>query len=274
MKKLNKRVISLLSLAIGLACTSGVQAAWTLGSSTGAAGTAVNSNVSLDPTVKVTGIYAANGTGNAGLTGNWTQGTLQTYPGLGMSTGLDSGSPTHALDNNVNTEALLLDFSNVSVTLSGIGLSYAVDANQAKGPVDVSLFRWVGAATDAKAATIGQAATMSGWQLVGNYGNMTDTGTNLTAVNAVNTANLGSSWWLISAYNSTFASSDTSKNIGSLDNGNDFFKIYSVNGTKCTSTAAGVCSPSKVPEPTSLALFGAGLLGLIGARRRRNAAAV
>jgi hypothetical protein len=277
MKKLNKRVISLLSLAIGLACSSGVQAAWTFDQSNV---TSVSGS-SGDPAVSLAGVYAANGVGDVGFaTGaKWNAGTLSLFSGngQGMYTGTDAGSPYHAIDNNGNTEAVLLNFGTTSVVLNQIGLGYTSDnlTTTSSDTVDISLFRWVGGnnvtPTGAPTPLVGQtAATMSGWQLVGNYGSMALDKTN--PYNLVNAGGLGSSWWLISAYNSAFTG--TAADGGALDQGNDFFKLYAVNGAKCTATGAGVCGPSKVPEPTSLALFGAGLLGLIGARRRRNAAAV
>ena len=73
---------------------------------------------------------------------------------------------------------------------------------------------------------------------------------------------------MISAYNSGYSGAQESR--GVLDVGNDFFKLYAVAGTKCTSTVAGVCGPgNQTPEPTSLALLGLGILGIVGSRRRQ-----
>ena len=85
---------------------------------------------------------------------------------------------------------------------------------------------------------------------------------------------------MISAYNSGFkqnttnsSSSIATENRATLTDGDDFFKLYAVAGTKCTSTvdAKGVCggTTSKTPEPATLALTSVALIGVAGLRRRK-----
>jgi len=140
----------------------------------------------------------------------------------------------------------------------------------------------------------------SGWELVGNYGDMgvsttTDVGgtyaTNFGEyANKINTGvagstttpggvltgsggtgiagagGKGSSWWLVSAYNTGFVQSAGAENRSTLDNGNDYFKLFAVAGSACT--AGGNCGPKRVPEPGSFALAGLALLGLTFSRRK------
>ena len=141
-----------------------------------------------DPALSLTGVYATNGTGDTGFaTGaKWTNGPLTYFSGngQGMYSGTDSTSPHHAIDNNGTTEALLLDFGTTSVVLSQIALGYVSDNNSSttssSDRADISLFRWVGGnsvdPTGSPTPLVGQsaAASMAGWQLVGNYGDMAD----------------------------------------------------------------------------------------------------
>jgi hypothetical protein len=303
MKKSGSRWFALLSLAAGLSASFSASADWTFGGATsgGPAYTSIAGSPASDPSLTISGAYAANGgtltsgaSGTSIVAGNsygisgfanaatWTvnsSSTLQYYGGNGLGMSSDSTlsqAPNHALDNGVstgatdlisglgNTEAVMLSF-NSSVVLSSIGIGYVF------GDADVSVFRYIGSNIVAPALN-GTTASLSGmqgagWQLVGNYGDLAVDTT--SPYNAVNAGNVGSSWWLITAYNSSYGAATT----GVVSQGNDFFKIYAVAGTKCVSTGGGSnCgagpSGSKIPEPGSLALVSVGLVGALGLRRR------
>jgi hypothetical protein len=294
-----------LGAAAALLSTS-AHAVWTFDQSnvTGLTGSAG------DPTLSLSGVYTTNNASTGNVNGNWTSSSLTWYNGNGQGMSSDgTNTPNHALDNNGNTEAVLLNFS-ASTVLSSIGLGYTSNgqcknnstqaittlANDASCPngttllqngstqVDLSVFRWIGTGTPTGSPTalVGQSSTtMAGWELVGNYGDMIYDTSN--PYNTVNASGKSSSWWLISAYNAGFAQTSTSstsiatENRGALDNGGDYFKLYAVAGTKCTSTvdAKGVCGGTsvKVPEPATLALTSVALVGVVGLRRRKIKAA-
>ena len=270
--KHHSRWIALLALVAGFGVASSAHADWTFtasatASTTDATTTFANTSYTGPPTLNISGAYAANGASNTGFaaSSSWVSGDslskLNSYGGaLGMASD-GAGTPNHAIDNvGINTEAVMLTFGS-SVVLTSIGLSYV------SGDADVSLFRWNGniAPPSSMNGTLTSAtsAASTGWQLVGNYADfVVDTS---APFNTVNASNVGSSWWLISAYNTGFGL--TSQNGGVLSQGNDNFKIYAVAGYSCTTGDCG----KKVPEPGSLALVSVGLVGALGFRRRLKA---
>lgn len=315
MKKPSSRWVALLSLAAGLSAPFSATADWSFTSVSGGAATTYTSSTSGDPTLTVGGAYAANGgtltnalntaivpagtacllsvcgtnntygiNGFASAATAWTinsTSNLQYYSGNGLGMSSDSTAtqaPNHALDNGVatngsdlisglgNTEAVMLTFGS-SVVLSSIGIGYK------NGDADVSVFRYTGSNTIAPTLGGTKASladmTTAGWSLVGNYGDLALDTSN--PYNLVNSGNRGSSWWLITAYNSSYGAATT----GSVDQGNDYFKIFAVAGSKCVSTGNGSncgASNNNVPEPGSLALVSVGLVGALGLRRRSLAA--
>ncbi len=265
MKSTAHKFLSALALVAGFAAAGSAHAVWQFTSA---------SSATSDPAATMTSMSGARFTNATTAGGGFASGATWStqalnYHSPGVGIGTDSSSaPQHAIDNNGFTEALLVGFSN-SVSLSSIGLSYTHNGTSSGVQVDLSLFRWVGGASGPSLHGSAAGATMTGWELVGNYGDMVVDTT--SPYNLVNSTAKGSSWWLISAYNSGFSGAGETR--GGLDNGNDYFKIYALAGSACTDTSSGnKCNntTTQVAEPGSLALAGVALLGAVGLRRRRK----
>ncbi|MES1264502.1 MAG: exosortase-dependent surface protein XDP1, partial [Variovorax sp.] len=273
-----------LMLGLSLCFSAHAVDTWTYTGVSGSAG--VDSASAGAATLTTIGAFATN-TGTSGLSGSWSTNTvgtpsaaLQFYSdssgvyGLGMGSD-GTGTPNHAIDNNgTYTEGVLLSFSS-STILTGIDLGYVY------GDADISVFRYTGT-TEPTVSGVGaslSAMSTAGWQLVGNYANLTADNTSPYAYNLINGAtdadptsgvtptasssSVGSSWWLITAYNTAFGTGT------GLTQGDDYFKLLAVAGTACTGSTTK-CGGSKVPEPTPLALACVALLGVAYTRRRRN----
>ena len=204
--------------------------------------------------------YSTNGAGST-----FAAPVAASYAGgVGVTaTGESTLTPQHAIDNFGSTDAILLNFSN-SVILKQLTIGWAAYDS------DVSVLHYTGVGAPTLAGkTIAQALS-SGWVSVGNYGTVvgesqTDGGGDNGTATAINTGNESSSWWLISAYISAYAGSNTGSvgdgSGGSYGGGYDFVKLLQVGGDK---------APGSVPEPGSLALVAAALLGGFAIRRRAS----
>ncbi|MCQ8181590.1 PEP-CTERM sorting domain-containing protein [Methylomonas sp. SURF-1] len=190
--------------------------------------------------------------------GNTTFSTATSWTaysgGIGVK-GFSSEStaePQHATDNNGNLEAILFRFDE-STILDKLSIGWpstiAYDS-------DISVLRYIGtvdstgalpSTSNISGESISQLLSR-GWEFVGSYNTVKGTEED------INPDHLSSSYWLISAYSSSWGSGkgETTQ----VDNGNDYFKLLSL-----TSGAPGTTPGTSVPEPTSLLLLAGGMLG-------------
>lgn len=206
---------------------------------------------------------AGSGWANAHMSAQGSSG----FGAASRTEGLGTGSPNHSVDSITpgTYDFIMIQFSS-AVILDQFRIGWGA------GDSDITVMRWngagvptggTGAVTTGSNATLNNTIGTTGWQFVGSFGdacrnssNVLVTNTSCTAANSTwsTGATQASSYWLISAYNTTM---DT---INAWTAGNDGFKL---------NWLRTVAPPTGMPEPSSLALLAAAGLGFVAARRRR-----
>ena len=201
--------------------------------------------------------YASSTSSSSYGTGDLRQTVLTAWGSSGLGAGGES-SPEHAVDNAHRIDSILLAF-DTAVTLKQVAMGW-VDNDY-----DFTLAAYTGSGNPTSGLTSLEYSELAGngWGLIETHINgesyTTSSGT-AAAIFDVNSGEVSSSYWLISAFNSKLDPNNSQYN-GALD----YFKLCAVSADKSSTPQP----PASIPEPSVVSLFLMGLL-LAGYLRARN----
>jgi hypothetical protein len=261
--KMTNRFKALLGAAtFALSASAMAVTTWNLNPGTNCAGQVASCSTLASSGVSIAGFQTTNILSTTTIVAENIQ-----YYGPGWGAGPSGSQPGHAIDNNGQFEAVMLTFTTGKVNLTGVTTGYV------SGDSDLTMLAYTASTTGLSAAQIATNTSItgktwaqlltSGWSLVGSYNNASSVSTTSTPNSSL------SSYWLIGAYNSLIGG--TSTPVGASTNPVDYFKLASVSGCAGTTCSSPTTTPSSVPEPGSLALFGMAFAGLAALRRRKQA---
>lgn len=245
----SKRLVGLLAAVAMGSAGSALATTWTFTGTTSSASTDTEAGVTATATAWANTVGSSNvQLASAYLTYNGSSGL-----GIRHADSESTTSPQHAADNDGRIESFLFSFSGDKVNLTSTNFGWV------SGDSDYSVYAYTGAGAGSVAGLTYSNLTSNGWSLVGHYNSNGSSGSKSIS------SSLFSSYWLIGAYNGTGSGMDSTK---------DYFKLASVTGSTCASSptapgCGGGGGSGQVPEPGTLLLVGAGLLGLTRITGRR-----